>query len=92
MSKERNAGPLITAQTGWEESFLIGTEDELLGFAESIINAVKAAKDDDFFGEKAKTSKFHQVTGQYSEVLFDWLVVTKDSEQTIELSRKVEGL
>ncbi|XZZ33552.1 hypothetical protein ACJJI4_12890 [Microbulbifer sp. TRSA002] len=92
MNKERNAGPLITAQTGWEEAFLIGTEKELLEFAENIIQAVKSAEDEEFFGERTKVSKFHEKTGQYSEVLFDWLVVTKDREQTIELSRKVQGL
>jgi hypothetical protein len=91
MNKERNAGPLITAQTGWEESFLIGTEEELLEFADNIIKAVKAAKEDVFFGEQTKTSKFYDVTGQYSEVLFDWLVVTKNRKQTIELSGKVQG-
>lgn len=29
MKKEKNAEPLITAQTGWNEAFLIGTEEEL---------------------------------------------------------------
>jgi len=91
MNKERNAGPLITTQTGWEESFLIGTEEELLEFADNIIKAVKTAKEDDFFGEQTKTSNFYNVTGQYSEVLFDWLVVTKNRKQTIELSSKVQG-
>ncbi|WP_414430073.1 hypothetical protein ACMG4M_11815 [Alcanivorax sp. IL3] len=92
MSKTRNPGPVITAQTGWEEAFLIGTEQELLEFAESIIQAVSSAKKEEFFGEEAHVSKFYAVTGQYSEVLFDWLVVTKDSKQTIELTNKVQGL
>ncbi|WNO10622.1 hypothetical protein [Teredinibacter sp. KSP-S5-2] len=92
MTKERDAGPLITAQTGWEESFLIGTEVELLKFAENIISSVKSAKEDEFFGEKTKTSNFYNATGQYSEVLFDWLVVTKNQEQTIKLSQKIQGL
>lgn len=92
MSKERNAGPLITAQTGWEEAFFIGTESELLQFAEDIIQAVKFAKDEEFFGEQTKVSKFENTTGQYSEVWFDWLVVSKDREQTIKLSRMVQGL
>lgn len=91
MSKERNAGPLITAQTGWEEAFLIGTEKELLEFAENIIKGVKSSRDEEFFGEEAKVSKFYDVTGKYSEVLFDWLVVTKDREQTIKLAHKVQG-
>jgi hypothetical protein len=92
MSEERNAGLLITAQTGWEESFLIGTEKELLDFAANIIQAVKFAKIEELFGEEAKVSKINGVTGQCSEVLFDWLVVTKDREQTIELAKKVQSL
>jgi hypothetical protein len=92
MKKERNAGPLITTQTGWDEAFLIGTEEELLAFAESIIKAVKSAKEEEFFGEKAKTSEFYGVTGEFSEVLFDWLVVTKNREQTRELAHKVQSL
>ena len=92
MKKIRNPGPVITAQTGWEEAFLIGTEQELLEFAESIIQAVNSGKNGEFFGEKVQVSKFYAVTGQYSEVLFDWLVVTKNDEQTIELAHKVQGL
>lgn len=92
MREHQNAGPLITAQTGWEEAFLIGTEEELLAFAEKIIKAVKLAKEEEFFGEKAKVSEFDGVTGKYSEVLFDWLVVTKNQEQTISLAHKMQGL
>ena len=92
MSQTRHAGPIITAQTGWDEALLIGTEQELLEFAESIIQAVGCAKKEEFFGEEAHVSAFYAVTGQYSEVLFDWLVVTKDSKQTIELAHKVQGL
>ncbi|MBU2713823.1 hypothetical protein [Zooshikella harenae] len=92
MSEERDAGPLITAQTGWEEAFLIGTEKELLTFAKHIIDAVNSAKKEEFFGEDTKISKFDGATGEYSEVLFDWLVVTKNRKQTIELAHKVKGL
>lgn len=90
MSVKKKAGPMITAQTGWEEAFLVGTENELIEFAENILKAVKSAKDEEFFGEVAKVSKFYGVTGEYSEVLFDWLVVTKDNEQTISLAKKIQ--
>lgn len=86
-------GAVITAQTGWEEAFLIGTEDELMAFAQNIIKSVNAAKADEFFGEQVKTSNI--ISGElasHSEVLFDWLVVTKDSEQTLEIAHKVQGL
>ena len=90
MNPKKNAGPMITAQTGWEEAFLIGTEDELIDFAESIIKAVKSAKEEEFYGEETKVAKFYGVTGEYSEVLFDWLVVTKGREQTISLAKKIQ--
>ncbi len=86
-------GVVITAQTGWNEAFLVGTEEELLKFAQNIIDSVKSAKDEEFFGEKVKTSDL--LAGKlasHSEVQFDWLAITKDSEQTLEISHKVQGL
>ena len=86
-------GAVITAQTGWNEAFLVGTEEELLGFAQAIIDSVKAAKEDEFFGEKVKTSNLlYGKLASHSEVQFDWLAVTKDSEQTLDVSHKVQGL
>jgi len=84
---------LITAQTGWDEAYLIGTEKELLNFAQSIIESVKNAKRDTFFGEKVKTSKhIYGKVSFASEVRFDELVVTKSVEQTDEIGRKVQGI
>ncbi|HDS1212535.1 TPA: hypothetical protein QD007_003151 [Shewanella algae] len=75
------------------KQFLIGTEEELLTFAQCIIDSVKKAKEDTFFGEQAKTSNhIYGKLGSSSEVLFDWLVVTKNSEQTVEIGHKVQGL
>ena len=86
-------GAVITAQTGWNEASLIGTEKELLNFAQSIIDSVEAAKEDEFFGEQVKTSNaVYGNLASHSEVQFDWLVVTKDSEQTLEICHKVQGL
>ena len=84
---------MITAQTGWNEAFLVGTEKELLEFAQNIIESVKSAKTDEFFGEQVKTSDGIQgKVASHSEVQFDWLVVTKDSKQTLEIAHKVQGL
>jgi hypothetical protein len=93
MSDSEIRGAVITAQTGWNEAFIVGTEQELLDLAASIIDSVKAAKTDEFFGEQVKTS--NQVFGNlasHSEVQFDWLVVTNNSEQTLAIARKVQGL
>lgn len=90
MNKKLNNKTVITAQTGWNEAFIIGTEQDLLAFAQNIIDSVKAAQEDDFFGEPVKSSNL--VCGSlsgYSEVQFDWLVITKNEEQTLEIAHKV---
>ncbi|MCG9232537.1 hypothetical protein L3X65_25855 [Vibrio diabolicus] len=92
MKNNVEKGVVITSQTGWNEAFLIGTEEELLSLAKTIIDSVKSAKKDELFGESVKTS--NQVFGKlapYSEVQFDWLVVTNSNEQTLEIAHKVEG-
>lgn len=86
-------GAVITAQTGWNEAFLVGTKEELLALAQNIIDSVNDAKDDEFFGEEVKTSNL--LAGKlapHSEVQFDWIAITKDSEQTLEISHKIQGL
>jgi len=93
MSKSNKSDVLITAQTGWDEAFLIGTEKELLNFAQSIIESVKNAKSDEFFGENVKTSKhIYGKVSFASEVQFDEVVVTKDEEQTDKIGCKVQGI
>ena len=93
MSDNDIEGAVVTAQTGWNEAFLVGTEQELLDFAQNIIDSVKAAKADEFFGEQVKTSSNVQgKLASHSEVQFDWLVVTNNSKQTLEISHKVQCL
>ncbi|RXJ66513.1 hypothetical protein CS022_24545 [Veronia nyctiphanis] len=86
MSKLNKSDVLITTQTGWNEAYLIGTEKELLNFAQSIIETVQSAKSDIFFGEKVKTSKhIYGKVSFASEVQFDEVVVTESVEQTDEI-------
>jgi hypothetical protein len=89
MNSSKNAGPMITAQTGWDEAFLVGTESELLTYAQNIVDAVNSAKADTFFGEETKTKEISGLIGEQSEVQFDWLVITKDNEQTLKLAEKI---
>jgi hypothetical protein len=89
MKDSKNAGPMITAQTGWNEAFLVGTESELLTFAQNIMNAVNSAKSNVFFEEETRTKEISGLVGEQSEVQFDWLVVTKNNEQTIKLAEKI---
>lgn len=93
MESNRRTGPLITAQTGWDEAYLVGTEEELLEFAQAIVESVKASKPEMFLDESGtKVAKFYGEVGSESELQFDWLVVTEDAEQNVRLSRKIEGI
>ena len=82
MSDRPDEKPLITYQTAENESFLIGTEEQLLSFAQSIIQAVKSAEPDDFFGEKVLVSGL--VRGKLDSKAgfqLDEVVVVKSNEQ-----------
>lgn len=46
----------MTYQTGSNESFLIGTREQLLSLAESILQAAHSAAPDNFFGHSVLTS------------------------------------
>ena len=84
--------PVITYESHESESFLIGTEEQLLKFAEKIIEATKNAKAKDFFGEKVKAS--NDIEGSLdskAEICLDWLVVTKDNDQKDKLFYKIYG-
>lgn len=81
-----NTFPIITTQTGFDESFLIGTHKELLDFANSIINALDKAKPDTFFGVAARTTNLISTNlDPLSDVKFDWLVITDTQEDKKEL-------
>ena len=82
MSDLQDEKPLITYQTGENESFLIGTEEQLLSFAQAIVEAVKSAKPDDFFGEKVLVSgMLRDKLDSKAEIRFDEVVVVESNEQ-----------
>ena len=88
--KQEETFPIITSQTGLDEAFLIGTREELIAFANSIINAVESVNPDVFFGVPADTSslvsrRLHAI----SDVKFDWLVVTNTAEEKEDLFYKI---
>ncbi|KZN39325.1 hypothetical protein N480_00420 [Pseudoalteromonas luteoviolacea S2607] len=71
----------------------MGSEKELLNFAQSIIDSVKNAKSDTFLGEKVRTSKhIYGKVSFASEVKFDEVIVTESVEQTDEIGCKVQGI
>ncbi|MDH5231599.1 MAG: hypothetical protein OEY38_16175 [Gammaproteobacteria bacterium] len=82
--------PLITYQTGENESYLIGTEEQLLSFANSIIEAVSLAKPDNFSGENVLVSNSIQGTlDSKAEIRLDEVVVVENNEQKDRIFYKI---
>ncbi|MGH1378958.1 MAG: hypothetical protein ACRBB3_09070 [Alphaproteobacteria bacterium] len=82
--------PLITYQTGEEESFLIGTKEQLIKFAEQILESVNNANTDNFFGEKVMTSRtLSRVLDGKGSLQIDELVITDNDEQKSEIFYKI---
>jgi len=72
---------LITYQTDPWESYLIGTKDQLLAFAQTIIEAVESATEDDFCGYPVKATHFSEsVLDSRAEIGLDEVVVVKTNE------------
>jgi hypothetical protein len=88
--KPETTYPIITTQTGLDEAFIIGTREELIAFANSILDAVQDVKPDVFFGVNAHASDL--ISGSLdsiSQVRIDWLVVAKTPEEKREIFYKV---
>ena len=73
----------MTYQTGENESYLIGTKEQLLKFAQTIIKSVNEAVPTEFFGEEVLSSQqIHGSLDGKAEIQLDEVVVTTDSQQT----------
>ncbi|WP_409306637.1 hypothetical protein [Pectobacterium sp. B1J-3] len=85
--------PIIACQTGFDEAFLIGTREELLDFANAIIEAVDKVQPDICFGVTVKTSNLlAEKLDVKSEVRLDYLVVTETPEEKEVIFQKVTGV
>ncbi len=74
--------PLITHQTGLDESYLIGTKEQLLAFADAIISAVNRATPDDFFGQPARVTHFTKgILDSKADIGLDEVVVVDTNEK-----------
>jgi hypothetical protein len=74
--------PLVTCQTGSNESFLIGTREQLLSLAESILQAIHSAAPNNFFGHSVLTS--NTLSGKLDskgDLGIDEVVVVETDEQ-----------
>lgn len=93
MNSIANNRPLITFQTGADKSYLIGTKEQLISFANSIIESVNSATETDFFGEQVSSSSIiYGCLDIKAEVMLDEVVITKSNEQKDEIFYKIHAL
>ena len=82
----------MTYQTAADESYLIGTKGQLLAFANSIIEATKDAKVDDFAGEDVLVYHFEtRVLDNRGEVGIDEIVVVDSNEKKERIFRQIQN-
>lgn len=82
METRLSGRPLVTHQTGENESFLIGTREQLLSLAESIVQAVNSAKPSEFFGHRVLTSNIlYGKLDSKGELGIDEVVIVESDEQ-----------
>ena len=87
MKKEK---PLITYQTGPNESYLIGTKDQLLNFANSIIDSVNSAKTDKFLGVDVLVNNIISTElDSKAEIQIDEVIVVENDKLKNELFYKI---
>ena len=74
--------PIITYQTGENESYIIGTKEQILNFANTIIKAVENAEPTDFVGEEVLSTSFTTaILDSKGEVGIDEVFIVKDDDQ-----------
>ena len=83
--------PAICYETGLDESFLVGTKEELFNFAQSIIEILNGPKKLlDYYGVKTESPKTTlALTESMSEIVIDGLLVVASKEDRRSLVNKI---
>jgi len=83
--------PAICYENGLDESFLVGTKEELLNFAQSIIDILNGPKNPlDYYGVKTESPKTTiALTESMSEIVIDGLLVVASKEDRRSLVNKI---
>jgi len=91
MNKKFEKKPSICYETGLDEAFLVGTKDELLEFAQAIIELLSGPKEPlDYLGVKTEVPKKDRaLTESMSEIVIDGLLVVESTEDRQELVNKI---
>jgi len=91
MSTKNNL-PIATYQTGPEETFLVGTKEQIKVLAKTLLDAVEDTSEEEFFGVVAGVnvlkSSILDAKGDFS---FDHIVVVKDSEDKDKIFYSVQN-
>jgi hypothetical protein len=91
MNKKIEKKPSICYETGLDEAFLVGTKDELLEFAQAIIELLSGPKEPlDYLGVKTEVPiKDRALTESMSEIVIDGMLVVESTEDRQELVNKI---
>lgn len=77
---------VLVDQTGPEESFLIGTPEQLKEFANAILAAIEKTNEQDFFGVNANVCALERsLLDGKGTVMIDHIVAVKDDETKNEV-------
>ena len=86
----QNSFPILAYQTGPDESYLIGTKEELLSFAQKIVSAVEESKPGIFFGHAASVKYISKdILDSKGEVDIDAIVLVANSQAKDEIFNSI---
>ena len=92
--KPEKSYPAIMCEIGWDESFLVGSEDELRAFANKILEEIeKPRKTREFFGAEVKEYSY-RISELWGDACLDGIIITKnslDTKKVINAVRKHNG-
>ncbi|NQV27004.1 MAG: hypothetical protein HQ518_21855 [Rhodopirellula sp.] len=83
--------PAICYETGLDESFLVGTKEELLDFANSIIHLLNIpAQECDYHGVNTEQPKVvYSLTEPMSDIVIDGIVIVESKDDRRDLINKM---
>ena len=88
----KNDLPVATYQTGPEETFLVGTKEQIEAFAKTLLDAVQNTSEEEFFGVPAKVKVLKKpVLDSKGDFSLDHIVVVKDIEDKDKIFYSVQN-
>ncbi len=84
-NKNEDSYPAVMCETGWDESFLVGTKEELRSFANKILEEIDKPRDKrDFFGAEASEVS-ERISELWGDACIDGIIITSNRPDTKKL-------